>query len=293
MITFTADLCTDCVECSSDGKSVALGCYQLHPDGEKTGAVHIFDKSLGGDYRRVDSDAILDMKWREKSLLLATNSRGLGILTDDLSLAYSTNYSDQVYLSLDYTPEHIYCSTNMGNVNIYDHSLNCVEKLAVHELETWTVCADGQNVIYTGADDCLMKGWDVRSKERLFVNKQHSAGVCSIISLDDTRLASGSYDKELRIWDKRNIRTPLSSLRVESGVWRLKRMADDRILAACMHDGFYVFDCSEMTKVEVIQHEVIPGLAYGCTFNPTGTTAYTCCFYHKQAHEWLIKNQNE
>lgn len=288
MYTFSSSLCTDCIECSEDGQTVALGCYQLESDGNKIGGVYLFNNTLDNEPKFIETDAILDMKWRGIELLLATNSRGLAVIKgqDVVEYSNSVNQDQSVYLSLDYNHDFIYTSTNTGIVNIFDHSLNLIDTIPAHDFETWAVCSDGYNVFYTGADDALMKGWDVRSKDRLFVNKQHSAGVCSIIVLNENRLASGSYDKQVRIWDKRKPTCLLSSCRVESGVWRLKRMSSDGILAACMHDGFYVFNCSD--RIAVDRHESIPGLAYGCSFDPHNRRVFSCCFYHKQAQEWTV-----
>lgn len=289
MITFDTLLNADCVECSPDGLLIAVGCYELDEMAKKSGGVYFFNQSLASKPTFVATDAVLDMKWRGEDLLIATNSRGLEVLRADITPSYDARNCEDVHLSLDYNTEQIYASTNSGNVLIYDHSLNPISHLNVHDLETWTVCADGPSVIYTGADDALMKGWDVRSNECLFVKKQHSAGVCSIVCLDDNRIASGSYDKNLRVWDKRTMGRPLSSVQVDSGVWRLKRMSSGRILAACMHDGFYVFDCdSSSNAITMAQHEKVKGLSYGCSFDPTEKIAFTCCFYQRQVQQWHI-----
>ncbi len=71
-------------------------------------------------------------------------------------------------------------------------------------------------MIYSGGDDTLFKGWDIRNDSSIFCNKhlsskcifyiRHEAGVCSIMDhpSQSNILATGSYDEKIRIWDKRS-----------------------------------------------------------------------------------------
>jgi diphthamide biosynthesis protein 7 len=71
-------------------------------------------------------------------------------------------------------------------------------------------------------------------------------GVCSIESNPEIEnmLITGSYDENVRLWDKRMVQSP--AMRFELGlggfVWRLKWDPFDQqlILAACMHNGLMV-----------------------------------------------------
>jgi diphthamide biosynthesis protein 7 len=56
-----------------------------------------------------------------------------------------------------------------------------------HDLEVWVASFDrwNENLVYSGADDCAMKGWDVRTDCSMpaFSNRKgHSMGVCTIAS---------------------------------------------------------------------------------------------------------------
>ncbi|CAN0492027.1 unnamed protein product [Ectocarpus sp. 12 AP-2014] len=114
---------------------------------------------------------------------------------------------------------------------------------------------DGASFVVSGADDAVMKGWDLRAgggsngTSPAFVCKgQHGAGVTAgqwHPTLPHI-FVSGSYDESVRIWDARTIREPVSCTPTGGGLWRLKWHPDpDRgnlLLAACMHAGMRVLD---------------------------------------------------
>ncbi len=139
------------------------------------------------------------------------------------------------------------------------------QRWVAHEYELWIVHFDTHtpDLLYSGADDCKFKCWDVRAggssnniRSSVFVDETHSMGVCSIAS-HPTRshvLATGSYDESLRIWDTRSLRKPLlmQEHALGGGVWRVRwnpatgeddgSTRADSILCAAMHNGFAVVD---------------------------------------------------
>lgn len=163
--------------------------------------------------------------------------------------------------------------------------------LAGHGLEAWTVTFDPQikHLLHSGGDDALWKGWDLRACNLAFTCPWHTAGVCSISvhPTDEHLIATGSYDKFTSLWDRRNLKQPMKSLKVSSGVWKLKwhPSGDKRILAACMYDGFYVFDFD--TNDGPISKFDPGALSYGCDWLD-GETALTCSFYNNQLQIWTI-----
>ena len=102
-----------------------------------------------------------------------------------------------------------------------------------HDLEGWAVAfdrAEGANTLYSGADDGVLKRWDLRcdpaaAPAATATNRRsHRAGVCCISPSpsDATLVASGSYDEMVRLWDVRSLREPTHELACGGGVWRLR-----------------------------------------------------------------------
>ena len=98
-----------------------------------------------------------------------------------------------------------------------------------HQYAAWTTCGNNFQpaVVYTGGDDCLFRGWDLRTDCALplFSNKKaHTMGVCSMQShpRHEHMLVTGCFDEMVRLWDLRTLNQPLSQHCVGGGVWRLQ-----------------------------------------------------------------------
>ncbi|KAK7491854.1 hypothetical protein BaRGS_00016873 [Batillaria attramentaria] len=114
-----------------------------------------------------------------------------------------------------------------------------------HDYEAWICAFDQWNteVIYSGSDDCKLKVWDLRvGTTPVMTNSSIQSN-----PLKESLLAVGSYDENLRVYDCRNMRQPLSETPLGGGLWRVKwdPYAGDKILTASMHNGFHITDCSQ------------------------------------------------
>ena len=114
-----------------------------------------------------------------------------------LSLVYTGDEST-LLLSLDWSRIDKSCivSASNGNLLHLDSNLDLVSEFNAHSFEAWISAFDNwnSNVLYSGGDDALFKGWDLRSTINTFVKKFH-AGVTSIAShpIKEFILASGRY----------------------------------------------------------------------------------------------------
>ena len=139
-----------------------------------------------------------------------------------------------------------------------------------HELEGWAVAFSPHDArtLFTGADDAILKRWDLRmdpdaggsndesgggdggggggsAAVTVASNRRaHGAGVCCVAPspVHEHIIATGSYDEKARLWDARSLRMPLGEVGCDGGVWRLRwhPQRSELLLAACMHAGFAV-----------------------------------------------------
>ena len=107
----------------------------------------------------------------------------------------------------------------------------------------------------------------------------------SLLSFTLTQSSFISYDEVLRSWDTRNIKCPLSEMRMGGGVWRIKQAPSSSSLLAlaCMHNGFHVVDAARSESVlHYTEHE---SLAYGVDWKTPDVLA-SCSFYDHLLNIW-------
>ncbi|CAL9708743.1 unnamed protein product [Knipowitschia caucasica] len=251
----------------------------------RTGRLYLFEFRREGpmtppltELQRMDTAAILDLKWchvavSERPLLgLAAASGDLQLyaLTEAQeggrklqSLSRAEVGADRLVLSLDWSTGRldssdirVVCSDSAGCISVVslgEGAVTVQSQWKAHDFEAWISAFSywDTQLIYTGGDDCKLKGWDLRTgpSSPTFTSKRHTMGVCSIHSSPHREhlLATGSYDEHVLLWDGRNMRQPLSDSALGGGVWRLKwhPAHEHLLLAACMHNDFHILHCKQ------------------------------------------------
>lgn len=165
-----------------------------------------------------------------------------------------------------------------------------------HGFEAWIAAWNyhDTSVVYSGGDDSLFYGWDVRSQEKTFKNTSHMAGVTTIQCHPTKNLiCTGSYDEHIRLWDPRQMKRPLIEHSLGGGVWRVKwHPTQDLLLTGCMHNGFHVVEYKQddLSINPVVHFTEHTSLAYGCDWDlGSDTTIASCSFYDHSLKMWNWK----
>ncbi|GIY04573.1 diphthine methyltransferase [Caerostris extrusa] len=145
-----------------------------------------------------------------------------------------------------------------------------MESWNAHSFESWIAAFNylQPHLVYSGGDDCRLKGWDTRNlPSAIFTSKRHSMGVTAISKskINEHYLVTGSYDENVFLWDDRSMKIPISEISLNGGIWRLKWHPTNHnyLLSASMHNGFHVLSIEDgnlKLKAHYNKHE---SLAYG------------------------------
>ncbi|XP_036863420.2 diphthine methyltransferase isoform X1 [Manis javanica] len=288
-------------ELDVDEPQIRLGRLYLYSFSEDSAACPLVE------IQRRDTSAILDLKWchipvASHALLGVADAGGTIEL---LRLVRSENsYTLQpcsrlalekqcLALSLDWStggtgrasdqPLNIVSSDSTGQLHLLkvdDAALRGVATWQAHCFEAWIAAFNywQTEIVYSGGDDGLLKGWDTRTPGApVFTSKRHSMGVCSVQSNPHREdiLATGSYDEHILLWDTRAMKQPFADIPAQGGVWRLRwhPYHQHLLLAACMHGGFKIFNCQKAIeeKQEVCtvsgSHPLPDSLVYGADWS--------------------------
>jgi len=305
---------------------------------QRKGRLYLFsqEENDNGVYlqqqQSLETPAILDMKWchqlidDHQMLGVADSVGGLSLYgykdsteSPQFELLHTVQTADPsvLCLSLDWSNRipnrnvkpQIVTSHSSGEITLFDvnstSSVTVVEQWQAHDLEAWIAAFNywDTQIIYTGADDCLFKGWDMRMgvTQSTFTSKKHDMGVTSIQSSPHIEhiLATGSYDERVRIWDARSMRAPLTEIETGGGVWRIKWHPSkrDTLLSASMHAGGFVIqlggglinESADAVKGDIISEFIEhKSMTYGgdWIYTEDKDLIATCSFYDHILHLW-------
>lgn len=331
VVSLEVDLECDVVECNPAEESssiIACGKYHLQESTkERIGAISLyeFDKNTGSlnNLQNVDRAGVLDCRWNNTGdrIITAEADGKIGLFNfhhSDNHLQFTNEFqlpSESITLAVDWNSSFDKCigSYSDGNVVIINTIDGFQEEstFIAHEgAEVWAISSSkySPHLFYSGGDDCKLKSWDSRmGYESSTFCKRYDMGVTCIQSSmhNEHYIVVGSYDETVSVFDIRNMRRPISDIRVGGGVWRIKWNPNNEniLLSACMYNEFQLLEWKDnsISKLNDVfgspQHE-IGKLAYGADWfryntqnNNSDDYIALCSFYDKICSCWRIKSE--
>ena len=274
-----------------------------------------------------DASGILDLKWINENNLITVDSDNhlklfeLNENKSELNLADELGINTEnssIGLTVDYLSKSdrlkILSSDTLGNLSltrIDNQKFELEKSFKAHDYEVWSVLIDRneENVLYSGADDCLLKMWDLRQSESRPANKcsLFQGGICSILlpqkrdlsyfsGYTSDQLLCSSYDEQIYVLDKRNMKDYVKkSAKLGGGVWKMKINEEKSlILCACMHTGVHLVDLDGLKSQLYYDKHGLNNLAYGCDWmglypnKQSHDFIATCSFYNHSLRIWKV-----
>uniref|UniRef100_A0A3P9BGB3 WD repeat-containing protein 37 n=1 Tax=Maylandia zebra TaxID=106582 RepID=A0A3P9BGB3_9CICH len=180
--------------------------------------------------------------------------------------------------------------------NLYDvETSELVHSLTGHDQELTHCCTHPtQRLVVTSSRDTTFRLWDFRDPSIHSVNvfQGHTDTVTSAVFTVGDNVVSGSDDRTVKVWDLKNMRSPIATIRTDSAVNRISVSVNQKIIAL-PHDNRQVrlFDMSGVRLARLPRsnrqgHRRMVCCSAWCEDNTT-CNLFTCGF-DRQAIGWNI-----
>uniref|UniRef100_A0A6B2L9R2 methylated diphthine methylhydrolase n=1 Tax=Arcella intermedia TaxID=1963864 RepID=A0A6B2L9R2_9EUKA len=298
--------------------TLAVGCYQLNEESkEREGFVFLYNFNNLKQFvlrQSLRIPGIFDMKWKDQYLGIASSTGSVDIyeLQKDVTLKNITSFNQPdaqncFTLSVSWNSNsEIAASYSTGRVSVLSFNEGSNELCTVwendhsHSLESWIVSflKSNPNIIISGADDCSLKLWDIRTNNLKPIasnSKSYTMGVTTIdsrLKYGENGFLVGSYDETVRYWDLRNMKDSIHTFNSGGGVWRIKgREESGSVAIAAMSGNFQVLQLNENKELERIcsYSSVHSSLAYGIDWMPNTNTLASGSFYDNKLSVWSFQ----
>uniref|UniRef100_A0AAQ4RQC2 WD repeat-containing protein 37 n=1 Tax=Gasterosteus aculeatus aculeatus TaxID=481459 RepID=A0AAQ4RQC2_GASAC len=263
-------------------------------------SVSIF--KLPSSLRCVSTGASWDFSWMSPSVLLCQGEvDGEGPCeVPTVRLATATMKSHQgVVIAADWLVggRQVVTASWDRAANLYEvETSELVHALTGHDQELTHCCTHPtQRLVVTSSRDTTFRLWDFRDPSIHSVNvfQGHTDTVTSAVFTVGDNVVSGSDDRTVKVWDLKNMRSPIATIRTDSAVNRISVSANQRIIAL-PHDNRQVrlFDMSGVRLARLPRSNRMQGhrrMVCCTTWNEENQSCnlFTCGF-DRQAIGWNI-----
>lgn len=248
-----------------------------------------------------DISGVFDFYWCSKDILAVALAEGLPLFykfsIDTMRLeavAVSSGTTFDMTLSITGRLDNLITCDNRGRLRlsqVQGSELQVTDEWTGHDSEIWYVASDrhDSNLFYSCADEGSLKAWDGRcGNSPIFAErKAHEAGVCCAASNphEEFILATGSYDENVRIWDRRRMKQPLRVINCGSGAWRVvwNEEREGEFGVAAMRKGFFIYNAQGDVPIASLE---MPEEAVAYGIDVKGSAVVSCSFYNNQAQIW-------
>ncbi len=161
---------------------LAVGCYQLdEASGTRNGSLLICNVDRDGVISKprmsCDLPGVLHAAWvTERTMALAladghvrmVGLEGLGgsaVTVEHIGIRVVEDGALALWVDVGRDDDaDAVCSCSDGSVAVVDYNVGGVKQSwHAHDLEAWVAVFDNEGMVYSGADDALMRCWDVRN----------------------------------------------------------------------------------------------------------------------------------
>ncbi|CAH0400480.1 unnamed protein product [Chilo suppressalis] len=145
-----------------------------------------------------------------------------------------------VVVAADWLPggDHVITASWDRTANLYDvETGDCLQVLTGHDHElTHASAHHSSRLVVTASRDTTFRLWDFREPiHSVSVFQGHTESVTSAVFTREDKVVSGSDDRSVKVWDVRNMRSALATIRSDSSVNRVGVSAGG--LIAIPHDN--------------------------------------------------------
>jgi hypothetical protein len=142
-----------------------------------------------------------------------------------------------------------------GEIKLIDVNKNILHSIQLKDAVTSLCFSNNGRLLATGDAKGIVRIWNIEKKEFDAVLSGHSARIINIkFSWDDKKLASGSWDKTVRLWNTavwNNL--PIVLKDHSDWVWSITFSADgERILAGCRDSFVRIWPTNAKTMADMI-----------------------------------------